>query len=275
MKKNLLTILLVTIMVLGALVMLYPTVSNYVNSRAQSHMVTSYTSSVKGSKDYSAEWEAARAFNASLNAKGNCVVMTDSERAAYETLLNIDGTGMMGVIEIPKINVSLPLYHGTSDSVLQRGVGHLEGTSLPTGDVGTHPVFSGHRGLPSAKLFTDLDKVEVGDRFTVSVYDQKLIYEVDQILVVLPEETEALAIDPEQELCTLVTCTPYGVNSHRMLVRGHRVQESSGAALTSDLERIDTIVSGAAAAVPLAVLLVIWFITSLVGKHGTTKRKER
>ena len=225
MKKHLSTILLVMVLLAGLSLLLYPTVANFVNSRNQSRMIASYREVVEvETVSYEADWAAARDYNRRLMERGSMAVLTDEQRAEYESLLNLGGNGIMGYIDIPKINVKLPLYHGTSEGVLQVAIGHIENTSLPTGGAGTHCAVSGHRGLPSARLFTDLDQMTVGDRFMLHVLDETLTYEVDQILVVLPHETEALAIDPLQDYCTLVTCTPYGVNSHRMLVRGHRVE---------------------------------------------------
>ena len=182
--------------------------------------------------------------------------------------MNVGGNGVMGYIEIKKIGVMLPLYHGTDEAVLQVAVGHIEGSSLPTGGLGTHSVFSGHRGLPSAKLFTNLDQMEVGDKFILHVLDEKLTYEVDQILVVLPEELEALEIDPEADLCTLVTCTPYGVNSHRMLVRGHRVEteaEKAPVRIVTDAQVLDWWIVALALAVPMVILVYV-FSSIKVGK---------
>ena len=192
--------------------------------------------------------------------------MTDEERAEYESLLNVSGSGIIGYIEIPLIGCSLPIYHGTDEAVLQIAVGHIEGTSLPTGGPGTHSVLSGHRGLPSAKLFTDLDKLTVGDNFILRILDETLTYEVDQILIVLPYEMDALEIDPEMDYCTLVTCTPYGINSHRLLVRGHRVEnqeEAKTVRVTADAMQIEPVIVAPLVAAPmLLILLIILLITT-------------
>lgn len=274
MKKHLSTIALVLVLLFGVAIMLYPVVSDYINAQSHAKVITLYTAAVTDAKDYSTEWEAARAFNEKLRSKGNRFSLSESEKATYNELLNVNGVGIIGYIKIPKIDVSLPMYHGTSDAVLQVGVGHIEGTSLPTGDIGTHSAFSGHRGLPSATLFTNLDRLEIGDTFTLNVLDKTLVYEVDQILVVLPNEMDALAIDPEQEYCTLITCTPYGINSHRMLVRGHRVTVND-VILVSDIQPIDSTLVTTVVAVPLLVLWLIWLAAFVGGKHGKTKRKER
>ena len=229
MKKHLSTIFLVLVLFLGVAILLYPTVSDYWNSFHQSRAIASYIEEVESvdPAEYEREWARAREYNRALINKPNRFLLDEEEYAEYESLLNLTGSGIMGYIEIPKINCSLPVYHGTDEAVLQIAVGHIEGTSLPTGDIGTHTVLSGHRGLPSAKLFTDLDQLEEGDLFVIRVMDQIMTYEVDQILIVLPEEMDGLAIDPEQDYCTLVTCTPYGINSHRLLVRGHRVENDA------------------------------------------------
>lgn len=238
------TIGLVLVLVVGFSLLLYPSVSDWWNSMHQSRAVASYTQKVSqlDKADYQSAWQAARDYNQTLTQKPNRFFMSDEERAVYDELLNVAGNGVMGTIEIKKINVSLPIYHGTSEAVLQVAIGHVEGSSLPTGDPGAHAVLSGHRGLPSAKLFTELDKMQLGDTFLLHVLDETFTYEVDQILTVLPEEVEALAIDPEMDYCTLVTCTPYGINTHRLLVRGHRVEtvaEKAPVVIRSDASVID------------------------------------
>lgn len=231
MKKHLSTILVILIFIAGICLLGYPSFSNWWNQRTQSYAIATYQEAVDAQDDTSNEelLAAAEAYNAQLLAdeqEGNIAIgnLTESQMAEYESLLDITGTGIMGSVRIPKINVELPIYHGTDEAVLEIAIGHIEGTSLPVGGKGTHAVLSGHRGLPSAKLFTDIDSLGIGDVFMVTVLNRKVTYEVDQILTVLPTETEALAIDPDQDYCTLVTCTPYGINSHRLLVRGHRIE---------------------------------------------------
>jgi len=261
MKKHLSTILLVVVLLAGLSLLLYPTVANFVNSRTQSRAVAVYRETIEKEKvSYDAYWAAARAYNERLMAKGSMTELSEAELAEYQGLLNLGGNGIMGTIEIPKIGVNLPLYHTTDEAVLQIAIGHIENTSLPTGGVGTHCAVSGHRGLPSARLFTDLDQMAVGDTFMMHVLDEKLTYEVDQILVVLPHETQALAIDPQQDYCTLVTCTPYGVNSHRMLVRGHRVAnavEKPEIIITAEAEQIEEKTVMKWLAIPAALLLFV------------------
>lgn len=231
MKKYLSTIFVVAIFVVGVGLLAYPSFSNWWNERHQSIAIATYQDAVDATdaSQNEAMLAAAETYNEALRtdrSDGSLLLgnLTDTQIAEYNTLLDITGTGVMGYIRIPKIGVELPIYHGTDEAVLQIAVGHIEGTSLPVGGVGTHAVLSGHRGLPSAKLFTDIDSLGIGDVFMITCLNRKITYEVDQILTVLPEETEALAIDPEMDYCTLVTCTPYGINSHRLLVRGHRIE---------------------------------------------------
>lgn len=265
MKKHLSNLLLVLVFVAGLSLLLYPTVSDYWNSFHQSYAVASYSDTVAqlDTASYQAAWDAANAYNQTLLTKRNRFYMKDSEREAYEQLLDVSGNGIMGTVEIPKIKVSLPIYHGTDETVLQVAIGHLEGSSLPVGGVGTHCVISGHRGLPSAKLFSNLDQMELGDTFLLHVLDETLTYEVDQILVVEPDELDALDINPEYDLCTLITCTPYGINTHRLLVRGHRIETEEVkpvVRITSDATIIDPLAVAAVAAVPLMLVWLLWLI---------------
>ena len=260
MKKRLTTILLFLVLLLGVAILLYPTLSDYYNSFHQSRAIATYIEKIGFDVDYSDEWEKAEAYNASLLEKANRFMLSPEDYIEYEAILDTTGTGIMGYIEIPRINCMLPLYHGVDETVLQIAVGHLEGSSLPTGGVGTHAVFSGHRGLPSAKLFSDLDKLELGDLFVIRSLDRIMTYEVDQVLIVLPYELAALEIDPEMDYCTLVTCTPYGVNTHRMLVRGHRTEnEEMEAAIkvVADATQIDPRLMIPVFAAPLLLLLFI------------------
>ena len=227
MKKiKISTIVLILIFLTGLSLLLYPTVSNCWNLLHQSRAILEYSSQVEELDEelYEKIWEKAVQYNQDLADRPDRFEMTEEEKQEYERLLNVSGNGIMGYIEIPAIDCSLPVYHGTNEAVLQTSIGHLEGSSLPTGGKGTHCVVSGHRGLPSARLFTDLDKLKEGDLFILKVLDRTLTYEVDQILTVDPYDMEALEINPQADYCTLVTCTPYGINTHRLLVRGHRVE---------------------------------------------------
>ena len=265
MKKkgnHLITILLVLIFLLGLSLLLYPAVSDYWNSKHQTRAIAVYSEEVSGLDEdqYQALWEAAAAYNASLLERNNAYLLTEEQKAAYEQLLNVSGLGIMGYIEIPSIDCSLPIYHGTEESVLQIAIGHLEWTSLPVGGESTHCVLSGHRGLPSAKLFTNLDKLQEGDVFLLRVLDEVLTYEVDQILIVEPQETGALRIVEGEDYCTLVTCTPYGINTHRLLVRGHRIENAPEARLvrvTADAVQIEPLLVAPIVALPMLLMLLI------------------
>jgi len=224
-KKHIASILLVMVFVVGLGVLIYPTVSNYVNSFTQSGVVVNYNQQINkiSDTDYTTYVNQAQAYNATLLSNPSPFTFTDAETKVYDNLLNVGGNEIMGILDIPKINVTLPIYHGTDVAVLQVGIGHLEGSSLPIGGPGTHCVLSGHTGLPSAQLLTNLDKMQIGDRFTITVLGELLTYEVDQISVVLPNDMSKVGIVPGKDYVTLETCTPYGVNDHRLLVRGHRV----------------------------------------------------
>lgn len=259
-KGKLSTIFLVIIFVIGLSLLLYPSVSDYWNSFHASRAISSYADVLSGMDPElkESELQAAREYNDRLAARGDGRwVMDEAAKAEYESLVNVAGTGIMGYIEIPTIHLNLPVYHGTDEATLQNGVGHLEGTSLPVGGIGTHCVLSGHRGLPSAKLFTNLDRLEVGDLFRLTILDEMLTYEVDQILIVEPEDVTGLEIDPNEEYCTLVTCTPYGINTHRMLVRGHRTTNEGGDfAGRADATKMEPIMVAPFIAVPILLFLL-------------------
>lgn len=226
MKKYIAVTVWIAFFGVGIFLLLYPCVSNYWNVRHQSEVIINYTDAVAAidNDTYSALWTSAKDYNARLAESGDIGALSRSLQQEYNQQLNVTGNGLMGYIEIPSIDCYLPIYHGTDEAVLQVAVGHLEGSSLPVGGSSTHCVLSGHRGLPSAKLFSDLDKMAVGDVFILHTLDELLMYEVDQILTVLPTELDALNIEKDEDFCTLVTCTPYGINSHRLLVRGHRIE---------------------------------------------------
>lgn len=262
MRKHASTIFLILILVVGLSLMLYPSFSNWWNEAHQSRAIAAYSQEVSKLDEnrYDELWQQARKYNRSLVGRENAYLLDDSQKAEYERLLDVSGMGIMGYIEIPSLKVSLPIYHGTEESVLQVAVGHLEWTSLPVGGESTHCVLSGHRGLPSAKLFTDLDRLVVGDRFRLGVLDQVLTYEVDQILIVEPQDTEALLIEEGKDLCTLVTCTPYGINTHRLLVRGHRVEtekDAKNVRVTSDAIQIEPYLVAPVVAAPILLVLLL------------------
>ena len=277
MKKHLSTVLLVLALLVGAALLLYPTASDYWNSFHQSQAIATYAEEVAGltTVDYEKVWLSAVAYNERMSAAGNPFILSEEQWEEYLKELNVSGSGIMGYIEIPKIECSLPIYHGTDESVLQIAIGHIEGTSLPVGGAGTHCALSGHRGLPSAKLFTHLDQLSEGDVFMLRVLNETLTYEVDQIHIVLPQEVDDLAVVPGRDFCTLVTCTPYGINSHRLLVRGKRIENSEAATairITSDAIRIDPILVAPVAAVPMLLILTIYLIANPGGKKKKKKK---
>lgn len=261
MKGNKSTVILILVFLAGLSLLLYPTLSDYWNSFHQTRAIASYEETVANLDDISYEkyMEAARKYNQELLEKSNRLVPTEDELEEYEKILNINGTGIMGYVEIPNINCSLPIYHGIDETVLQIAIGHIPGASLPVGGESTHCVVSGHRGLPSARLFTDLDQVVVGDHFMLHVLGETFTYEVDQILIVEPEDTGALEIEEGKDYCTLITCTPYGVNSHRLLVRGHRVENIDDASIrvTADARQFDPVLVAPIVAVPILFFLLI------------------
>ena len=230
--RSLSSLLMLIALVIGTVLLVYPSASDYWNSFHQSQSIMGYAEQVAqmSAAEYARFISEAEAYNAELAKSGNEWHMSEAQKMEYESRLTFSSTGVMGYIDIPKISVKLPIYHGTSESVLQTSIGHLAETSLPVGGKGSHCVLSGHRGLPSSKLFSDLDKMAQGDTFTLSVLNETYTYQVDQIRVVEPTDLRELTIRPDMDLCTLVTCTPYGINSHRLLVRGHRVKNAHGEA---------------------------------------------
>ena len=280
-KGNLITVLLVLIFLVGLSLLLYPSVSDYWNSLHQSRAIATYAEDVASldQDQYDELWNAAHDYNASLIGRNNAFRLNDDQKEAYERLLNVSGLGVMGYIEIPEIDCSLPIYHGTEESVLQIAVGHLEWSSLPVGGESTHCVLSGHRGLPSAKLFSNLDKLQTGDIFMLRVLDEVLTYEVDQILIVEPQETDALEIEEGKDYCTLVTCTPYGINTHRLLVRGHRIdnmEEAKTIRVTADAIQIEPLIVAPIVAIPILLLLLLLLLLPKrpQKKHGGDTDEE-
>ena len=271
-RDHFLTVLFILILFAGLSLLLYPTVSDYWNSLHQSRAIAEYAEQVANLDDdlYEGLWADAQRYNETLLDKADRYDMTEEERAEYESLLNVSGNGIIGYIEIPMIQCSLPIYHGTEESVLQIAVGHIEGSSLPTGGAGTHCVLSGHRGLPSAKLFTDLDQLAEGDTFILRILDETLTYVVDQIRTVEPYELDDLGIEEGKDYCTLVTCTPYGINTHRLLVRGRRVDnqpEARTVRVTADAMQIEPVLVAPLVAVPMLFVLLILLLVK-------TRRKK-
>lgn len=274
MKKNVAYIILVLVFFVGLGVMLYPTISDYVNSKVQSKAIVDYeaTLSQMTEKDYTEIFQKADEYNAALRSMDYPFMYYD-RLDGYMDMLRVDSSGIMGYVGIDKIKVELPIYHGTSDTVLNSAAGHLEGSSLPVGGESTHCVISAHRGLPSAKLFTNLDKLEPGDTFTVTVLDRVLTYEVFQVLIVEPSEVSALYVMDGEDLCTLVTCTPYGINTHRLLVQGRRIETEAPKPVVyvpNDAFRIDPLIVAPAVAAPMLLVLLI----SLFVQSGRKKNSD-
>lgn len=238
MRRRISTICFGLLFLAGLGILSYPAISDRWNAYRQQRLISEYDETVSAmeEEDYEAFWEEARAYNESLWTRNSSFTLTEEEEEQYRRVLNVSGSGMMGYVEIPRINCSLPIYHGTDEEVLQTTVGHLEGTSLPVGGEGTHCVLSAHRGLPSAKLFSNLDQMQNGDIFQLRILDETLTYQVDQILTVLPEEVEELGLVAGMDYCTLLTCTPYGVNTHRLLVRGVRIENPEEAIALEEQE---------------------------------------
>lgn len=278
MKKDRTNLILVLIFIIGLSVVLYPTVSDYWNSRTQSRAIASYSETVAAmdEEDYNEVFAAAESYNQALG-KVKMPFVNFDQVEGYEELLDVSGTGIMGYVTIEKIRVELPIYHGTEDSVLQIAAGHLQGSSLPVGGKGTHSVISAHRGLPSAKLFTDLGELEEGDTFTVTVLNRKLTYQVNQIRIVEPQEIQELEIDPEEDYCTLMTCTPYGINSHRLLVRGIRIAfDDAGEYIPAEAYQVNTtsVAIGIMVILLLLSLIVLAAIQQYRVRRRTGRRKE-
>lgn len=261
MKKGSLSSVVLILVFLGGLsLLLYPTVSEWWNSIHSSKAISNYKEVVDSLKEeeYERVLHAAQEYNRDFTIHQ----LSDEQRKEYESMLNVGENGIMGYIEIPTIDVFLPIYHGTAESVLQIAVGHIEWTSLPIGGESTHCVISGHRGLPSAKLFSNLDKLTEGDTFTLNVLNEKLTYEVDQILIINPDEVDSLEIVKGRDYCTLVTCTPYGINTHRLLVRGHRVEtiEDIKINVSADATAIDPLIMAPIVAAPILFVLLIYLL---------------
>ncbi len=254
------TVVLVAVLVVGLCVLLYPTVSDWWNRRVQSRVIDEYDEAVAAmaEEDREAMLDRARAYNEALREVGSERALIRPDLVSgYEGALDVTGTGVMGYIAIDELDVRLPVYHGTSDDVLAVGAGHLEGSSLPIGEEGAHAVISAHRGLPSSLLFTDVDRLEVGDVFTVTVLGEVLTYEVDDIAIVEPTDFGRLYLVDGEDLCTLMTCTPYGVNTHRLLVRGHRVAGADALHVTADAQRVSPLLVAVSIMVPLAAVVCV------------------
>ena len=261
MKKKLPIILSIVFLILGLAIFFYPTFANYWNSFRQTRAVETYAEEVENlnEEEYERMLAEAREYNEVIKSSGIRWQMSDADRESYEETLNLGGTGMIAYIEVPKIGVTLPIYHGTNDEVLLRSIGHIEGSSLPVDGEGVHCILSGHRGLPSAKLFSDLDKISEGDTFMIRTLNEVYTYEVDQINIVEPSDLSTLTIDKTKNYCTLITCTPYGVNTHRLLVRGHMIETEDERVIMilAEALQIKSTYIAAIIAVPVLILLAI------------------
>ena len=283
-KHRVSNLILVLILFIGIAIAGYPAFSEYWNNMHQSRAIMGYAERVAEmtNEEYETVWNAALRYNERLLDMPNRWAIEGEDLDYYETQLNVDATGNMGFISIPKIDVNLPIYHGTSDAVLQTSIGHITGTSLPAGsthtdeedwlkpDFASHCVLSGHRGLPSARLFSDLDAMEVGDVFYLTILDQTLTYRVDKITVIEPEDISELEIIPGMDLCTLMTCTPYGINTHRLLVRGTRIENEKNyldIRVTADAIKIQPLYVAPFIAVPVLLLMVLWVLLITSGHH--------
>jgi len=280
MRKKFGNLILVLIMLIGVGLLVYPTFSDWWNSFHQTRAIAGYTAAVANMdrEEFDRMWAEAEAFNTYLSQKSGRFNLSEQELETYNSILDVTGTWIMGYIDIPSIKISLPVYHGTDEAILQIAIGHIIGTSFPIGGEGSHCAVSGHRGLPSAKLFTDIDKLQAGDKFLLQVLDRTLTYEVDQIRIVLPQELQDLEIDPYSDYCTLITCTPYGVNTHRLLVRGHRVDNDNTDAtrVTADAMRFEPVIVAPLVAAPILFILLIYVLisTSRWNKRRTAKRSK-
>ena len=267
-KKS--TIILLVSFFVGLSVLLYPSISSYWNSKTQSEAIVDYEAMLSQYKpeDYTALFEEADAYNKSLSQLDEPLV-EHNRLKDYNSILNIGGTGMMGYITIPKISQELPVYHGTSDGVLSVAVGHLQGTSLPVGGESTHCVVSAHRGLPTAVLFTHLDRMEIGDIFYFTILDRTITYQVDQIRIVDPDDTSLIQIKDGKDYCTLLTCTPYGINTQRLLVRGHQVDETQTRNLyvSNEAYNIEPLIVMPIVALPIIFVLLIYVMFAPVKKE--------
>ena len=266
------TIILLVTFFIGLSVLLYPSISSYWNSKTQSEAIVDYEAMLAAYKpeDYSSFFEAADQYNADLAALPVHLRDYPQLSAVYWDTLNVSGTGMMGYISVPKISQELPVYHGTSEGVLAVAVGHLEGTSLPVGGDTTHAVVSAHRGLPSAVLFTHLDRMEIGDTFSFTILDRTILYEVDQIRIIDPDDLSLIGIQQDREYCTLLTCTPYGINTQRLLVRGHQIDatQQRNLYIANEAYRVDTLIVMPIVALPIIFVLLVYVMFAPVKKES-------
>ena len=279
-KKNdrIINLILIGVMVLGVLIVAYPTFSDWWNSYHSTRVIASYSEKVAAIDTAEADRMLAEveAYNRELIDNDHRFALSDEELEYYHSILDVTGDGTLGYIEIPKLHISLPIYHGSEESVLQTAIGHLEGTSFPVGGTGTHAVLTGHRGLPSARLFTDIDQLVEGDHFVIHVINRTVTYEVDQIHIVLPEEMKDLEIDPENDYCTLVTCTPYGINTHRLLVRGRRIDNDIEISdVSADAQQVQPGLTALGIAIPMLTLALIYILIMTSRRAARKKSRQK
>lgn len=277
-KKNFFNTILTLVLLTGVGLIAYPTVSNWYNSFHQSYSLMNFVEvlSELDPEVIKTTWASAEVYNRRVQKYGNNWSPSDEWIAAYMDELSVDDKGIMGYIQILKIDVKIPIYHTTDEKILQKGIGHMSGTSLPIGGEGTHAVLSGHRGLPAARLFTDLDKLEVGDKFQLNILDRTLSYEVDQIRIVEPDDFSELIIEDDKDLVTLFTCTPYGINTHRLLVRGHRIKTANGSVnVPSDAMQYEPVLIAPFFASPVLLLGLIWLMVTTSSRRRLRRSREK
>lgn len=276
MKNRIFYITVSIVLLVGVSLVLYPTISDYWNQHHQTQLIATYSEDIENldEDEYEEILQDARDYNESLASNPVDFTLSDNQKAMYNDLLNVSGNGIMGYVEIPSINCTAPIYHGTDESVLQIAIGHLEWTSLPVGGKNTHCVISGHRGLPSARLFTDVNKLSEGDVFILRVLDEPIAYEIDQILIVEPENTKPLEIVEGMDYCTLMTCTPYGVNTHRLLLRGHRISyaDAEEILVVADANQINPQIVALIIGFPMYII-VMFLVLIFSGKNRKNKVK--
>ena len=270
MQSRKVTIILLTAFFIGLSVLLYPTISSYWNSRTQTEAIVDYEAMLANYKpeDYTAIFQSAEEYNDQLT-RLNYALIDYEQVAGYWNILDVSGTGMMGYVSIPKIGQELPFYHGTGEGVLAHAVGHVQGTSLPVGGASTHSVLSAHRGLPTATLFTYLDRMEIGDTFTITILDRSFLYEVDQIRIVEPDDTSLIEVVEGKDYCTLLTCTPNGINTQRQLVRGHQIDatQERNIYIRNEAYRVDTLIVMPMVALPIIAVLMVYVMFAPVKKE--------
>ena len=277
MKKRKTTIIMVLFFFIGLLVLLYPSISNFYNEKHQSKAIVNYEDLLLNyhEEDYRKMIEDANEYNNKLKELKNPLT-TSNTVGNYQNILNVNNDGMMGYLTIEKIKIELPIYHGTEEKVLSKAVGHIEGSSFPVGGKGTHSVLSAHRGLPSSKLFTDLDKLEIGDTFTITILNQVITYEIDKIVTVKPTDTSNLTIDKNEDYVTLLTCTPYGINTHRLLVRGKRIDNivEKKTYIVTECFKINNLIVTPLVALPIIATLLLVIIFQPIKQENNNWMEE-